>query len=332
MADVRRPPAESRNGSGSDDRGQLLLVGALALAVVFIALALLLNTAIYTGNLATRDSGVEAAPAVEYVSESRQAGIDAIASVNRRNNTSAADLNRAFAATVNRWDDLASYHRAVAGDAADVDVAGTTNGTRIQQDDADRRYTSNTPASNWTVVEGSGVTAVRSIQFTVDNSTLTSIDDASNATSEPVFHVTVDSSLGTTRTAYIYRNTTSGTSEVLVDNGTETVCPVESDPDDTFVVDVPNASAGGASCSALGTLDDTEGEVSIEYGDGSAAGGTYTMVVEGHPTDSDVTLSELNPDGSESPYWTHAIYSANLTVTYRTGELDYEATVEVVPE
>lgn len=313
------------------DRGQLLLVGALALAVVFVALALLLNTAIYTGNLATRDSGVEATPAIEYVSESQQAGVDAVRSVNRRNNTSASDLNRAFNATMERWDDLASHHRAVAGDMTDTDVAGITNGTRIQQDDASRNFTSAGDAANWTVVDGSGVTAVRSMRFTVDASTLTTIDDATNATTETVFHVDVDSDLGT-RSVYVYNNSTSGNSEILIDNdGTETVCSVGSVTDGTFVVDVANASVGGASCSALGTLDDTRGALSVEYGDGGAAGGTYTMVVD-EGTDGNIALAGLNPDGSSSPYWTAAIYSAELTVTYRTGELDYEATVGVVPE
>ena len=334
MADVRRPPdrrPSGAGGSGSHDRGQLLLVGALALAVVFVALALLLNTAIYTGNLATRDSGVEATPAIEYVSASQRAGVDAVVSVNRRNNSSRGDLNRAFDATVNRWDDLASYHRAVAGDAADTDVAGTTNGTRIQQDDAGRNFTSNTTAPDWTVVEGSGVTAVRAMRFTVDSSTLPSTDDPTNA-SQTAFHVTV-SSPSSTRRAYVYHNNTSGNTEVLVDDdGTETVCPAGSAPDGTFVIDIANASVGGASCSAVGTLDDTEGELSIEYDDGGAAAGTYTMVVDEHTDEGDITLSGLHADGSPSPYWTHAIYSANLTVSYRTGELDYEATVEVVPE
>ena len=313
------------------DRGQLLLVGALALAVVFVALALLLNTAIYTGNLATRDSGVEATSAIGYTSESRQAGVDAVRSVNRRNNTSSSDLNRAFTATVKRWDDLASHHRAVAGDVAGTDVTGITNGTRIQQDDASRKFTSAGGAANWTVVDGSGVTAVRSMRFTVDASTLTTVDDATNATTETVFHVDVDSDPGI-RSVYVYNNSTSGNSEILVvDDGAETVCSVGSVTEGTFVVDIANASVGGKSCSALGTLDDTRGAVSIEYGDGGAAGGTYTMVVDEAP-DGSIVLAGLNPDGSASPYWTDAIYSAELTVTYRTGELDYEATVGVVPE
>ena len=333
MADVRRSPDRPPNGSGrvgSDDRGQLLLVGALALAVVFVALALLLNTAIYTGTLATRDSGVEATPAIEYVSESRQAGVDAVRSVNRRNNTSAADLNRAFDTTMRQWDDLASYHRAVAGDVADTDVAGTTNGTRIQQDDASRNFTSAGGAHNWTVVEGAGVTAVRSMRFTVDASGLTAVDDATNATTESVFHADITSDLGT-RSVYVYDNSTAGNAEILVvDGGTETVCPAGSVTDGTFVVDIPAASVGGAPCSALDTLDDTRGTLSVEYSNSGAAGGTYTMVVDEGP-DGDIGLTGLNPDGS-SPYSTDAIYGAELTVTYRTGELDYAATVGVVPE
>ncbi|MFC7080626.1 DUF7261 family protein [Halorussus caseinilyticus] len=59
MADVRfdpRPPAgdRGRSGDGGRDRGQLILVTGLAIAVMLVALVLLLNTVIYTQNLATR--------------------------------------------------------------------------------------------------------------------------------------------------------------------------------------------------------------------------------------------------------------------------------------
>jgi len=37
-----------------DDRGQIILIAALALAVTFIGLALVVNSAIYTQNLASR--------------------------------------------------------------------------------------------------------------------------------------------------------------------------------------------------------------------------------------------------------------------------------------
>ena len=326
MADVRRPPDRCPSGgrSGNDDRGQLLLVGALALAVVFVALALLLNTAIYTGTLATRDSGVEATPAIEYVSASQRAGVDAIASVNRRNNSSANDLNRAFNATMGRWDDLASHHRAVAGDATDTDVTRITNGTRIQQDDAGRNFTNDSDAANWTVV--SGVSGVRSMRFTVEASTLA--DDPADLLADEVYHLTVTSGAGT-RTVFVY-DTPSGPEIRVDDGGAETTCAAGSVTDGTFVVDIPNESVGGASCPALGAVDSTSGSTSIEYDDAGAVAGTYTMVVDEPP--AALSLSGVSAAGSGSPYWTYAVYSAELDVSYRTGELDYAATVEVVPE
>ena len=337
MADVskhrrRRYDGERRGGeAGADrrdrDRGQLLLVGALALAVLFVALALLLNTAIYTGNLAARDAGDDATPAIEYVSAARSAGADAVYSVNRRNNTNATELNRAFTATMSRWDDLATHHRAVAGVITGVDVTGTTNGTQIQQDNASRRFTNDTGAADWTVIDDSGITSVRSMRFTVDNSTLTPIDDAGNATTEPVFRVDITSGADT-RSAYIYYNATGDNPEVLVDDTNETVCAAESVTGGTFVVDVPNESVGGARCQALGGIDDDPD--AIEYGNGDAARGTYTMVADEPP--SSLSLSDLNASGTGSPYWTDAIYGANLSVTYRTADLDYEATIEVMPK
>ena len=311
MADVRRPPR---------DRGQLLLVGALALAVVFVALALLLNTAIYTGNLATRDSGVDGTPAIEYASEARAAGVDAVRSVNRRNDSSSGDLTRAFGATMTRWDDAASHHAAVSGHAADVDVAGTTNGTRIRQADATRSYVDDSGASDWTVV--TGVTDVRSLRLTVDASELASGPSGA-------FHVNVTAGAGT-RTAAVY-DTGSGPEVRVVDGGTTTTCPAGSVTGGTFAVDVPNASVGGAPCPALGALDDTAGSVTVAYRNADAAGGTYTMVVDEPP--AALSLSGLNAGaGSGSPYWTYAIYGAELEVTYRTDAVDYEATIGVVPE
>ena len=335
MADVnehrgRRYDGERRGGEVGTDRrdrgrGQLLLVGALALAVLFVALALLLNTAIYTGNLAARDASGDTTPAIEYVSAAQSAGTDAVYSVNRRNNTSATELNRAFTATMDRWDDLAAHHRAVEGVIADVNVTETTNGTRIQQDDASRSFTNDTGAADWTVVDG--ITSVRSMRFTVDSSTLTRIDDAGNATTEPVFRTEITADADT-RSAYIYHNDTSDNPEVLVDDTNQTVCAAGSVTDGTFVVDVPNESVGGAPCPALGGIGDDPD--AIECRNGDAAGGTYTMVVDEPP--SSLSLFGLNSPGTGSPYWTDAIYGANLTVTYRAADLDYEATIEVVPE
>ncbi|MFD1684240.1 DUF7261 family protein [Halobellus litoreus] len=302
------------------DRGQLLLVGALALAVLFVALALLLNTAIYTGNLATRDAGVDAAPAVEYVSDSRAAGVEAIRSVNYRNNTDHAELNAAFRATVARWDGLASHHRAVAGDLAAVEVANVTNGTRIGQDDASREFTSAGGDANWTVAADAELSGVRSMRFSVEESALA-------AGPSDAFHVNVTSD-GATRSLYVYEN--GGDAEIrVVDDGTE-LSSRSFDPgaDGTVAIDVSNGSVDGTPYAELETVIDVDDDTEIEYVNGDMAGGTYTMVLDEDAANG----AALSTPGSGEPYATPAIYAATFEVTYRTSDLDYEAGIEVRPE
>lgn len=329
MADVRSPSGDATRPAGDGrrpaDRGQLLLVGALALAVTFVSLALLLNTAIYTGNLATRDAGVDAAPTIEYVSESRAAGVDAVRSVNYRNNTSHTDLNAAFNSTVDRWDDLAAHHRTVAGDVADADVVAVTNGTRIQQDDASRNFTSAGGDENWTVASGSDLSGVRSMRLTVEESTLAS--DPSDFVAEDVFHVNVTSDAGD-RSLFVYNNTADTPEVRIVDNEDGSVTTCTSGDDGTFVVDVSNGTVGGTSCPNLTAVTDVGNDTSIDYRDGNAAGGTYTMVIDEPAAAND---SALASPGSGEPYSTPAVYGAEFRITYRTSELDYEARIGVVP-
>jgi hypothetical protein len=325
MADVKSV-SDADDRQHSADRGQLLLVGALALAVLFVALALLLNTAIYTGNLATRDAGVDGTAAIDYVGEAESAGEEAIRSVNYRNNTTHDALSVAFRASMGRWDDLASHHRAVAGDVAAVEVADVTNGTRIQQDNASRNFTNESGAANWTVAADPDLSGVRSMRLTVDESSLPEV--SSDFVAEDVFHVNVSSDAGD-RSLFVYDNTTESAPAVrVVDDGTVTHCAAESTADGTFVIDVSNGSVGGASCPALSTVDDVGNDTSIAYRDGANASGTYTMVID--EPDAAATDSLASP-GSGKPYATPAIYGAEFRVTYRTTGLDYEARIEAVP-
>ncbi|WP_049987928.1 DUF7261 family protein [Halobellus rufus] len=321
MADVSRWSGGPNGDDG--DRAQLLLVGALALAVLFVALALLLNTAIYTGNLATRDAGVDATPVVEYVSESREAGVDAIRSVNDRNNSDPDELRSALGSTLSRWDEQASHHRAVGGDVVGVEVAGVTNGTRIQQDDASRNFTNETGGEDWTVAADADLSGVRSLRFAVEESSLA--DDPTIGTDE-VFTVEVDSDAGAT-TLYVYD--TSGNPEIRVDDGGDTeTC--RSDTGGTFAIDVANESVGGASCPALSNLTDVGDDVAVDFRDSHRAEGTYSVVVD-EPQSDLSTLGIDDVDGG-TPYWTHALYGARFDATYRTEDVDYASTVEVVPE
>lgn len=48
------------------DRGQLILITGLVIAVVLVGTVMILNTAIYTENLATRDTGDDTSEAIEF--------------------------------------------------------------------------------------------------------------------------------------------------------------------------------------------------------------------------------------------------------------------------
>lgn len=50
----------------SHDRGQLILITGLVIAVVLVGTVMILNTAIYTENLATRDTGDDTSEAIEF--------------------------------------------------------------------------------------------------------------------------------------------------------------------------------------------------------------------------------------------------------------------------
>ncbi|MFB6089763.1 MAG: hypothetical protein ABEJ97_01775 [Halobellus sp.] len=332
MADLRPPSRGSRPrgredaGDDGTDRGQLLLVGALALAVLFVSLALLLNTAIYTGNLATREAGVDGTAAIDYVGAAEAAGVEAIRSVNERNDSTHAALRTALEATMRTWDDAAAHHRATAGDLADVDVVAVTNGTQLRQNDSSRNFTDRSYAPNWTLVsDAEGVTGVRSIRLTVDATRLTA--DPSDVVADDVFHVNVSSDVGT-RSLFLYNESGTPRARIVQPSGT-TNCTVGAVTDGTFVVDVANASVGGASCPPLARLDDTSGNVSITFRDGDAAGGTYRLVVDEPP--AALPLSGFHDPGAGQPYWTYGLYAAEFRVSYRTPQLDYAATIEVQP-
>lgn len=68
------------------DRGQMILVAGIVLAVILVALVLLVNTAIYTDNVATRDSDA-AGEAIEY----RGDAVDAVGGLLEAENAAGAN-------------------------------------------------------------------------------------------------------------------------------------------------------------------------------------------------------------------------------------------------
>jgi len=118
-----------------EDRGQILLVAAFALAVIFVAMALIVNSAIFTENLASRGetSGSDGALSMRAdVATSVGAGVEA---ANRNDNGSVGELTDAVSASVRNISRQTGRQSARSGRVVDVSYQSATEGARIYQSD-----------------------------------------------------------------------------------------------------------------------------------------------------------------------------------------------------
>lgn len=314
------------------DRAQLFLVGALALSVIFVVLAVLLNTAIYTGNIATRDPGPGTTEVVEYEQAALSMADTTITTVNDRNNSNYTDLRSAFDGSVETWSEVANAHSAAGLADSQLSVVTTRRGTKVGQDDP-RNFTSDTGAGNWTVANNS---SARAFRLNVSQPSLLdiSLDDV---LLEESFYVGFDDGSGEWRT-YIYRNQTNHVAVRVIDPAGSQVgetCSVDFGSEEYVQVNLSTGQLGGTSCSAFSQLyDGLSGRYNVTYNNALDAtgsekiNGTYSVVVD-RPVDELETGADEN---SAEPYAAPALYSADLQITYRSSAVYYRTNVRVAPE
>lgn len=320
--------------SGDGDRGQLLVVASLALALLFVVLALYLNTAIYTENLATRKSDIAGASgATQYQAAATDGVAGTMTYANYHNNSSYADLDESFSTAVGNWSDFVGRHEAVSSRSANVSLVSTTNGTRIVQQ-PDHNFTNVSDAADWTLAEDA---TVRQFRMNVTRTSLTS-STLGNVLADVVFHVRFDDGTEVWE-VYVYQDGGSEIRVGVVDATTGTEygpCRVSQS---RAVVDVTGATVGGQECEPLTYLDNLSAPYDVGYNDttdaavGDTVVGEYELFVDRHRTTVDSALGHhYGPEGSSSdPYLTRAIYAAEVEVDYETERIDYGTRVRVAP-
>ncbi|MFB6256034.1 MAG: hypothetical protein ABEH58_04775 [Haloplanus sp.] len=159
---------------GARDRAQLLLIGALALAVVFLSLSLLLNSVIYTENLATRQThaGVDKASDLRLVVADGLG--DAVAHANRRSGLDFDDRRNVYRTVTDAWIRTLANYTATDGMAAGVSRAGVREGARIVDNDSTTGLVRGDGAGDWTVATDS---SVRAFALEIDPASVDSGDD-----------------------------------------------------------------------------------------------------------------------------------------------------------
>lgn len=325
--DARSHDRHCRGRDGTDrgdDRAQVILITGLTLAVLFVGVVLLLNTVIYTENLATRGVDAGGAEAIEF----RDGVAEDLAGILEREHRNATDGNArdAFNASAETYARTVAELRARDGAVADVRVNGSTveGGHFIAQAETESGYRTmtapNGSTANWTVV--SGATRARNYRLTVDSTSVADGEDGA-------FTIVADGGDG--NWSLSLSNGTADAIDVTVRNGTGgTSRTFGHGPDENVTVDLTAGTVNGQRFPGLvwaeGVQNETEpyDAYDIRYENGDRATGTYGFVVD----DRDGS-SPLN--GSSRPSVVDGIYGVEVEVFHRTPELTYRDVIRLAP-
>lgn len=334
MADVSPIERPSRDSAG-DDRGQLFLIGALALAVTFVVLALVMNGVIYTENVSARDLGTSTTPAIEYENEARNVAGRLLAD---ERGSGYDEMRGNVTGGLGNWSDTTQPFGSAEGRLAGVEEPSASNGTALEQANGSRELTAADGGSSWELADD-----VRTRDAWI-NATPTVAEgdvdgtDFGNLTNDtgPV-HLNVSNG-STTQTVFLYENG-STTCVAVFEDGTYLSEGCVPDDDARLRLDLvsgtyADAAGGGESeLAELRVLERAGGDHDLEFGNGDAANGTYRFVVDAEVGSTNVHDSRFNTTGpdADSPRAVKVPYDADFRIRYRTTNVRYEAAVHVAP-
>lgn len=309
-------PAGRPDQAERSDRGQLLVLAALVLAVLFVSLAVIVNAATYTESLAVQKDG-SAGDAIQTNQRAVEATGNHIAYVNRNHNASHRTLGENFTANVGDWNRATQDRRVKRGTHASVSILSIRNRTVVVHDDESRQFTNATGAENWTLA--GGVESVPTFRMEVH-------DDAIIETGgDRPFRVLAQN--GTTWEMEVTKDTGSGEIEIAVTDGdgTTETC-VTSGP--TAQLDLVAGTVDGVDCPGLELGTGVAEPYTLTYENGEHARGDYDLTVL---TSNRVDNGQYHAE-TGSPRATYAIGTATVAYTYQTGDIKHTATVVVSPD
>jgi len=326
-SETQRPPVEgatpspfgvrgtaSADGRPVDSRAQLILVTGFVIAVVLIALALVMNSAIYTENLATRSDSSGATEAAAYQRAVESAALEAFEYAHAVNDSDYVGLNRNVTDAIAGIDAISTRQEAAYGHIPNLSVAATVNGTAISDDGG--VFDSDSDADNWTVA--SDVSAVRAFNIHVDDRS------DLNQSGDREFRVVVDPVSGGDRwTMNVTRDTS--TNEVVVGvNATGSYDECRRSTVKPWI-NVTAGTVGGEPCDALTFAEGITGSYDVNFRNGTGIEGSYSLVVN-----DDVSVL-YGVAGFGDPQDEPALYNMTVDMVYRTAELDYRTKIEIEP-
>ncbi|CAI50098.2 uncharacterized protein NP_4014A [Natronomonas pharaonis DSM 2160] len=275
------------------DRGQLLLVAGIVLAVLFVALALLVNTAIYTDNVATRDGDAASEP-LAYQEGAVSVASGLIEAENEDGDdfgTIESNVRDGFEESLSMLEQRHLQRAAT----TETGTSGFTEGRHIQQSDG---------IDNWGV---SGADGVRAFSMTLERGSMDSIDIDDEDDPDPF---NIDLGDGELEVYLDAENDDDLT--VSVDG--EVRCRVDASGDVSF--DVTDERLDGKPC-PLGLSSDLDDDF-VGFDNADTVDGEYELIVA-------TTSEPAAPEVSE------VLYSVVLDVGIHSPDRSYESRVTVAP-
>ncbi len=309
-------------------RGQLLLIAGLALGVILVTVALLLNAAIFTENVATRDTTADGGEALA-LRGSVVTGVGEL--IERENRHGGSDVENRVEAGVDSFvmesaTDVGPHparEQAQRGAAVSVTRNGSvTSGTVLawSSPDSDTRFDS--VSTNWTLVDD--VTDTRAFSLTLSTSDLVPLSAPNGSQlAAAAFGIQLSDTDSTTNvTQYIYRD--SGdvvVAQVTDDDDPEARCRIEDTGEVTVDLTADRLANGETTVRCLDGLWPPFDLDSISFVNGEAAFGTFSVTV----------TDDASPTSSTSVSKTDAVYAVAVDISYLTADLDFETTVMIAP-
>lgn len=318
------------------DRGQLLVIIGLLLGLVLVVLAVVVNGAVFSENLATRET-VDSERTTSYTTGIDSAVVDYYDRTNDNASRKAVHAKTTFNDSLQQWTDQRSDTAAQEG--ALFQAEWTTHvGWRLTQLE-NRSFTpaDDEDATKWTVVEGTE--NVSALQFDVTRADLYDGTLGVGTIEDEAFRLNVSDGTDDWE-LYVFRDT--GNSSIVVyqgDPGTHgSLGDLLDDSNscsrstDRALIDFLTLTVDGAPCDPLAFEDDLSGEVTIRYenvnvSDEERVNGTYTVIVNGSDaiaTNGTDHPERFNVSGTDHPTATAIVYEVEYNATYEREDVVHE--------
>lgn len=343
MADVTPAAVRDRR-----PRAQLLIVGAILLGVIFVGIALVINSAIFAENVATRQNDVGSD--IQTFRSVAAAGVgDAIRSTNREGAGDPFTQLRdgSYHPRVEALSGQLANRRSLEGASVDIVPVDSRPGTQIVDNDTSTDLLPRGGApTNWTMAPTSHI---RSFELTVEPDSGSDLGTALTGGSGDAFVVTLSPTAGSAPAHEVAIYADGGTRVAVSEVGSSTVRECEADAAAVTVSLTGRPRVDGAYCRALDPVADAPGTYNVTVTNGDRATGTYRLTVDrpDGPTTPAAVLDEqvdranyglacsssrtYHDTTGEAPYSVPAIYAGTVELYYQGQQSESRTTTRVTP-